>query len=241
VAKKPSIFHERDVQAKILGVTLIIIGLLLLLIRTPLLLKFSFTLILIGVLMILLITEQTIPRKLHSAQLEGNLGFVNKLIDELELTGKAVFLPKSRILTEERVFIPMLNTPDAQIPYIDDDIVVTKGGLSVPPSGLNLLKKIQQETSFENIGLENVEEKLQTFVGLNILRSVSLKKQANGWKLQLERPTACEVMQPTCSQYPCAACSAVLTAIAQASGEKIWLKESIRDGKKTIYHLKIGD
>ncbi len=218
-----------------------IIGLLLLLIRTPLLLKFSFALIMIGVLMIILITEESVPRKISSAQIEGSLGFINRMINELELMGNAVFLPKSRLLSEERVFIPSQKTVKAMIPYLDDDIVVTKGGLAVPPSGLPLLKKIQTETSFDHIGLENVEEKLQTFVGMNILKSVTLKKQSNGWKLELERPEPCRLQEPTCDQYPCATCSAVLTAITQATSEKIWIQEAERTENKTIFHLKIGD
>lgn len=238
--KKPSLLSQRDIRAKIIGVTLIEIGLVLLLFRTDLLLKFSFALIVIGILLIFLVNEQSIPRKISSAQVEGSLAFVNKMISELELQGNAVFLPKSRLLNEERVFIPSSSTTNMLLPYIDDDVVVTKAGLSLPPSGLPLLKKIEVETTFNGIGLDNVEEKLQTFVGMNILKSVSLKKQPNGWKLEIERPTPCEVMQPTCKQYPCAACSAVLTAITQATHEKIWVQDSSRVGTKTIYHLKIG-
>ena len=236
-----SILHERDVQAKIIGVAFIIIGLLLLLFRTPQVLKFSFALIMIGVLMILLITEESVPRKISSAQIQGNLAFINRMIHELKLAGNAVFLPKSRLLTEERVFIPAQKTTGIQIPYVDDDVVITKGGLVVPPAGLTLLKKIEAEASFDRIGLENVEEKLQTFVGMNILKAVTLKKEQNGWKLELYRPEPCRVHEPTCDQYPCAACSAVLTAISMASQEKIWIQETAREGNKTIFHLKIGE
>lgn len=236
-----SILHERDVQAKIIGVAFIIIGLLLLLFRTALVLKFSFALIMIGVLMILLITEESVPRKISSAQIQGNLAFINRMINELKLAGNAVFLPKSRLLSEERVFIPAQKTTKSPIPYVDDDVVITKGGLVVPPAGLTLLKKIEAEASFDHIGLENVEEKLQTFVGMNILKSVTLKKEPNGWKLELYRPEPCRVHQPTCDQYPCAACSAVLTAISMASQEKIWIQETAREGNKTTFHLKIGE
>jgi hypothetical protein len=245
--KQQSMIHQPDVRAKIIGVLLMIIGLLLLLNPTSLSIKLAFALILIGILMIVLITEQSVPRKISSAQVEGNLAFVNRMIKELKLKGNAVFLPKSRLLTEERVFIPVQTTTDATIPSFDDDVVISKGifgenqGLSVPPSGLTLLKKIETEASFDHIGIENVEEKLQTFVGMNILKSVTLKKEPNGWKLELVRPEPCSVNEPTCTQYPCATCSAVLTAITKASDEKIWIQETARVGSKTIYHLKIGD
>jgi len=196
--------------------------------------------------MILLITEQTIPRRISNAQLEGNLAFVNKMTTDLKLAGQAIFLPKSAILSEERIYIPVDNTPRTYVPFVDDNMVLNLRkdgevlGISLPPSGLALLRKIQADTSFEKIGLENVEEKLQSFVGLNLLRSVTLKKEQNGWKLELERPEACTTEQPTCSQYPCATCSAVLTAITQAAGEKIWVQDTHRMGAKTIFHLKIG-
>jgi hypothetical protein len=191
--------------------------------------------------MIVLISEQTIPRKISSAQVEGNLAFVNKMINEFKLTGKAVFLPKSPLRSEERVFIPSQKTTKALIPYIDDDVVITKGGLAVPPSGLPLLKKIEEDTSFDQIGLENVEEKLQIFVAHNILKSVTLKQEPTGWKLELERPEPCRVAQPTCDQYPCSACSAVLTAVTKAAHEKIWIQDTARVGNKTTYHLKIEE
>lgn len=245
--KHQSILHERDVRAKIIGVTLMIIGLLLLLFRNALLLKFSFALIVISVLMILLITEESVPRKISSAQVEGSLAFVNRMVKELKLAGNAVFLPKSRLLSEERVFIPAQKTTEAVLPFIDDEVVISTGadgekrGISVPPSGLPLLKKVETEASFDRIGLENVEEQLQTFVGMNILKSVTLKKVQTGWKLELERPEPCRTQQPTCDQYPCATCSAVLTAITQASQERIWVLNTARVGSKTIFHLKIGD
>ena len=218
-----------------------IIGLLFLLNRTALFMKFSFALIMTGVLMIILITEESVPRKISSAQIQGNLPFINKMINELELTGNAVFLPKSRLLSEERVFIPALKTTKVLIPYLDDEIVITTRGLAVPPSGLPLLKKIEAEASFDGIGLENVEEKLQTFVGMNILRAVTLKKEPTGWKLELVRPEPCRVDQPTCDQYPCSACSAVLTAITKAAQQKIWVQETTRVDNKTTFHLKIGE
>lgn len=246
--------HQPYIRAKLFGGVLIAIGGALLSFTfflspnplDPLLIKLAFTALLIGAFMMLLITEQTIPRRISNAQIEGNLVFVNKMTKNLKLAGNAVFLPKSQILSEERIYIPVEKTTGTHLPFIDDEMVLNLRsdgevlGISVPPSGLTLLKKIQAEVPFDRIGLENVEEKLQTFVGLNILKSVTLKKEKNGWKLELERLEACTTEQPTCAQYPCSACSAVLTAITQAAQEKIWVQETSRVGNKTIFHLKIG-
>lgn len=238
--------RQPNIRAKIIGVVLIAIGLALLINPTPLFIKLAFATILIGVFMILLITEQSVPRKISDAQIEGNLLFVKKMTKALKLAGNAIFLPKSSVLSEERVYIPAQKTTVASLPFIDDETVLTIRpddeiiGISVPPAGLGLLKEIKKERSFHDTDLENIEENLQTFVGMNILKSVVLKKESNGWKLELEHEEPCCTDNPTCNQYPCAACSAVLTAITQASKEKIRILETAHNGRKTVFHLKIG-
>jgi hypothetical protein len=168
------------------------------------------------------------------------------MIKELKLAGNAVFLPKSQLLSEERVFIPAQKTTEEITPFIDNEMVIstTDGknlGISVPPAGLMLLKELETQTSFNTVNFKDIEENLQTFVGMNILKSVTLKKEQTGWRLELEHPEPCCADQPTCAQYPCSACSAVLTAITQASKRKIWIQDTAHAGKKTIFHLKIGD
>jgi len=236
-------------RAKLIGGILVAIGLALLINPTSFFIKLAFASILIGVFMILLITEQSVPRKISDAQIEGNLLFVKKMTKGLHLAGNAIFLPKSSLLTEERVYIPAKKTIEGSLPYIDDDLVFSLQpdgevlGISVPPAGLNLLKEVEPQGSFRDSNLHNVEEKLQTFVGMDILKSVTLKKGVNEWKLELEHQEPCcadDAVNPTCNQYPCAACSAVLTAITQASKVKIQILETMHTGNKTTFHLKIG-
>lgn len=237
-------------RAKIIGGVLVAIGLTLLINPTSFFIKLAFASILIGVFMILMITEQSVPRKISDAQIEGNLLFVKKMTKGLKLKGNAIFLPKSGLLTEERVYIPAnKTTTETPLPFIDDDLVFSLRpdgevlGISVPPAGLNLLKEVETQGSFRDSDLENIEEKLQTFVGMDIIRSVTLKKRENNWKLELEHQEPCcadDVVNPTCNQYPCAACSAVLTAITQASKTKIQILDTIHSGHKTTFHLRIG-
>jgi hypothetical protein len=239
--------HQPNFRAKIIGGILIIIGLAMLVNPTPFYIKLSFAAILIGVLMMLLITEQSVPRRISEAQNEGNLVFVQKMTKDLELEGNAVFLPKSRLLSEERVYISSEKTTSGILPYIDDNVVLSMSsdgevrGISVPPSGLRLLKEIKANGSFYDSDMENIEERLQSFVGMDILKSVTLKKDTDGWKLELGHQKPCSRDQPTCNQYPCSACSAVLTAITQAAKEKIQVIDTTHDDKKTIFHLRLGE
>ena len=245
--KRSVSLHQPHVKAKIIGVILIAIGIAFLLYDPgELHLKIGFASILIGIFMVFMITERSVPKTISDAQIEGNLDAVKSITKELNLAGNAVFVPKSHILSQERLFIP-LTTTDIKLPEIDDDLVFSTGGdgkslgIAIPPSGLKLLQEIQGETDFENTGLEGVEEKLQTFVGMNLLKSVSFKKGEDGWKLELEKPLFCVNDETLCKQYPCPTCSAVLSAITQASKQKIWIHDAINNGKKTTFHLKLGD
>ncbi len=248
MVKQQKILQQPSFRAKLLGGVLIAIGVALLINLTPFFIKLSVALIVIGVFMMLLITEQSVPRKISDAQIEGNRAFVKKMTKGLELSGNAVFLPKSSLLSEERVYIPAQNMNLTLLPFLDDDIVVSTRpdgeviGISVPPAGLTLLEEVEKETSFEDTDLENVEEKLQTFVGMNILKSITLKPEADGFKLEIEHEEPCctDVENPTCNQYPCAACSAALLAVTQAAKQKIRIQNTEHIDHKTIFHLRIG-
>jgi hypothetical protein len=213
---------------------------------TSLSIKIGFTAILIGLFMIFLITERTIPKKISDAQIEGNMDVIRAITRELNLTGNATFLPKTPLLNEERVFITLQNTNN-KIPEVDDTFVFSTGtdgkslGISLPPSGLKLLKEIEPEADFTHTDLESVEEKLQTFVGFNLLKSITLKKRDNTWMLELEKTHVCTNDTALCRQYPCPTCSAALTAVTRAAKQKILVQDTTHNGKKVTFHLKIGE
>lgn len=226
-----------------MGITLIIIGIGFLLNPTPLNIKIAFASILIGLFMIFMITEKTIPKKISNLQIEGELHTVKKIIRQLHLEGNAIFLPRSDTLTEERILIPPKKSGIVKIPNINNDDIFLKGtdgrnlGVSLPPSGLKLLKEIEKDGDFENTDIENIEEKLQTFVGMNLLKSISFKKQQSGWKLEIDKPMFCNNGQSLHMQYPCPICSAVITAITRALNEKIRIYGTTLDGEKITYHI----
>ena len=239
-------FHQPHIRAKIIGIILIIVGVIFLIYQEPLYLKIGFASLLIGLFMIFMITEKSIPKKISDAQIEGNLEVVQNITKELNLTGNAIFIPKSNILAEERIFIP-LNKKNVKLPEIDTDLVFATGldgkslGISVPPSGLKLLQEIEPEADFEHTTLDIIDEKLQTFVGMNMLKSIAFKKGENSWNLELENPGFCPNDATICQQYPCPTCSAALSAIARASQKNIWITDTIHNGKKTTFHIKLED
>lgn len=237
---------QPNIRAKIIGLVLIILGIILLFSNDALYIKLAFALILIGILLIFMITEKTIPQKVSKAQIEGNFSAFENIIKNLNLSGNAVFIPTSNILNEERIFIP-LEERNIKIPELNDDSVFSTGvdgkslGLAIPPSGLKLLQEVEKEINFSEISEENLEEQLQSFVGLDLLKSVTLKRLSDNWKLVIEKPIFCESSNTMCKQFPCPTCSAILTAITRSTDKKIWINDVVHNGKKAEFNLKIGD
>jgi len=76
---------------------------------------------------------------------------------------------------------------------------------------------------------------------MNLFNKITFEKEKDIWELNLEKPIYCQKDPELCSQYPCPSCSAVIAAITKASGKKIQIKKAIYNGKKTTFHLKIGE
>lgn len=194
--------------------------------------------------MIFIITEKSIPKKINDAQIEANMDTINKIIKELNIQGNAVFLPKSDILAEERIFIPSNKSGIIKIPDIKDNNIILKSkdgknlGISVSPSGLKLLNEIEKDKTFKDNTLENMEEKLQLFVGMNLLKSISLKKQKSGWTLEIEDNVPYKNKNLYC-QYPNPTCSAAITMITRALNEKIRIYNTTYNNNKISYHLNL--
>jgi len=236
--------NQPHMKAKLFGVLLICVGVLFVLIPDAVFLKLGFGCILIGLFMIVMITERTVPETMSNAQIQGHTNVVQQITNQLNLKGNAVFLPQNGILNNERVFIPLKSTQPI-IPSVDDEMVFATGadgtsiGLSLPPSGMLLLSEVEKETTFDNTDMEYLEEKLQTFVGMNILKSITLKQKDDRWQLELMKPLYCTQMSSLCKQYPCPSCSAVFTAITKATGLKIRIEDAMPNGKKTTFYFSV--
>ena len=233
---------QPHMKAKILGSLLMVTGGILLIQQTALFIKLGFGCMLIGLFIIVMITERTIPENISNAQVQGHSNAVRQLTNQLQLKGNAVFLPQNGIRSEERLFIPLKNER-ISLPEIDDDVVFATGadgtslGLSLPPSGLSLLHEVEKETPFHQTEMNHLEEKLQSFVGMNILTSIALKEKQKRWQLELEKPGYCHLNPAFCKQYPCPTCSAVLTAITKATNQKIQITDAKQVGKKTTFYF----
>jgi len=244
IMRKRGLLSQPHMKAKLLGIGLIITGVVFLTQQTELFLKLGFGCILIGLFTMVMITERTVPENISNAQIQGHTNAVQQLTKQLDLKGNAVFLPQNAIRSEERLFIPLKNKQIA-LPEIDNDFVFATGsdgtslGVALPPSGLSLLHEVEKDTSFVNTEISHLEEKLQRFVAMNILKSVSLKEKQKRWQLDLEKPLYCTNDTSFCKQYPCPTCSAVLTAITKAVNKTIQIEDAEQKGKKTTFYFSV--
>jgi len=238
-------FTQSHIRARIIGSILIVIGMIFLVNPTSLNIKIGFVSIFTGIFMIFMITEKSILEKISDAQVEVNSDTVKKILKDFNLKGNAVFLPKSDVLTEERILIPPNESGIIKIPNVAQNTIFLRGvnrenlGILIPPSGLKLLNEIDKEGTFENAGIENIEERLQIFVGMNLLKSVSLRKLQNGWYLVIEKPLFSSNGSDLHKQFPCPICSAIITAITRSLNQKLRIYHVTQNGEKIEFHLNI--
>ncbi len=237
---------QSNIGIKTIGTILIIIGLVFLSDPTPLNLKIAFASILMGFLIVFVISIKSTPEKICDKLIKGNIETMEKIINELNLKGNAILIPKSENLTEERIMIPPKNIETTQIPHLKNENVFLKAlkkknfGVVLPPSGLHLLNELEKEGKFKITKIEDIDKKLQVFVGMDLIKSISFKQGQDFWVLELEKPIFCSKDLNFCKQYPCPICSAILVAILRAMNNpelRLWIKDAKQNGSKMTFYL----
>ena len=161
--------NQPNIFIKIAGLVLMILGLIIIINPEPLNLKLGFSSIIIGIFMIVIISEESENKKTDYCY-KGNAKIIIRILEDLEINGNAIFIPKSNQITEEKILIPPNKEGTIKIPEIKNNDLFLKGnnnenlGIVLPPSGLELLNNIEKEVKFENTEIGNIEEKLQIFV-----------------------------------------------------------------------------
>ena len=242
--KKIILKNQPIFRARIIGIILIIIGAVFLINPTSLNIKISFVSIFIGIFTIVMINEKSISKKISDAQAQGNVYTIKTILKDIGLEGNAIFLPKTNHLTEERILIPPSNKGVVKIPkQIQDNTFFLIGedgknfGISIPPSGLKLLNEIDKNGDLKNTEIENINEKLQIFVGMNLLKSVSVDKQKNGWSLEVNKPIFGNNGYNIDRQYPSPICSAIIIALTRLFNNKIRIYDVTQKGDKITFTL----
>lgn len=244
--KKKLSVYEYHITTRITGLVLIAIGIGFFLFPSDLHMKLGFSSILIGILMVFIIAKKNIESQVNDIQIKGTSDAIRRVLQELHLKGNAIFIPKTEKLSEERMMIPPNNATIIQVPNMTKDTVFLLNGgnkilgLSLPPSGLHLLAEIEKEQNLQHTIMDHMNEKLQIFVGMGLMKSLSLNQVQSCWELELEQLLFCPKDRTLCTQYPCPTCSAILTAIARTANDsesRLWIKDVKHNGKKTTFYL----
>lgn len=239
--KSPLPIDQPYIRANIIGIILLFVGAGFLFFPNSINTKIGFASMLIGILWIILVTEKSIPNNIYNAQVQGIYDVLEKMIKEYNLDGNAIILPKTDALHEEKIYIPKNKFQKIIIPKITHESLIIKNaksdvlGITLPPSGINLFKEIEKELDIENIGIKNVEERLQKFIGLNLANSIKLIELKDDYRLEIEKPVFCKFDQNLCRQYPCPTCSAALIAIIRSTKKILWIKNVMCSGKTTTF------
>lgn len=237
--------QQPHIRAKLFGTILILISLILFINSSDITIKLGFAALLIGLFMIVMITEHSIPRSLSTAQITGNLQAVQQITKNLNLEGNAIFLPRNNLRSQERIFIPLTNK-STSLPQIDDDLVFATGtdgtslGIAIPPAGLHLLNQLDTTADFEHANLDTIEEKLQIFVGHDLIKTIKFTKNQDTYTLHLDSPIGCTNLPDLARQYPCPTTSAILTAITRAVKQPLRIKNLSQTDTSHQYEISIG-
>ena len=72
---------------------------------------------------------------------------------------------------------------------------------------------------------------------MGLLKSINLKKQKEGWNLQVEKFKSLNGLNNIENQFPCPACSAAITVITREFDQIIRIYKVYKNGNKIVYHL----
>jgi ferredoxin len=211
----------------------------------------------LGVFGVFVLSERSMPVTVSRAQMLAAARAGRDITRGLSLTGNAMYLPRRKGLTRERMFVPAPTGQAVAPAALTDDLTVSPGkdgstpGMLVEPYGLGLLDTIEEEggTGFADIGLEAAEGSLQVMKhSLNLLRDFHFKERDGRTVLRVEHKDlldACrevrKEMPDTCRQGACVGCSCLLTAAARATGKIVSVERVDNAQDQVVFTLELRD
>ncbi|ADT85090.1 hypothetical protein [Thermococcus barophilus] len=158
---------------------------------------------------------------------------LQKIVNDLGLEGKALYIPPYENLKEGGVFIPLHEEFDLDLGRLDDETVFLTNvsserqmGLSIRPLGLDLLRKYEEhlEYSLENSNYKEVESVSSSVLrALDLANTVYIEEENNSFRI-IVSPTNKEICRKNiehCDQVACPICSSILLGLAKASNEVV--------------------
>ena len=204
---------------------------------------FGMTFIFWGVIFLYITPSKYVPLTLLNASAEAAADNIERLISELNLSEKGVYLPPKNLKNIESslVFIP--KTFETRLPTDEEtnekQLTNQKTGVFVTPPGSALSRLFEKELgfSFTKTGLDQIQNKLPKLLveGLELAENAEIQIQENTITLEITGSILDEICQQTDSQpkthkqVGCLLSSAIACALTKAAGKPITIQNETRN------------
>jgi hypothetical protein len=246
---------------KLFALTLVVSGMVLLVVSTfyvsSFLTIFSSTLVFWGAILLYITPTKFVQLDLLNAIVDGTSSNIERILIELKLTEKGIYLPPKNLPDIESSLIFLSNKHEIDLPSsgeTSEKLYGTKhDGIFVTPPGLKLSKYIEQELKepLLKTNLEGLQDQLsEIFVEkYEFAESFEMRVQNMNIIVELKNSLFEQICvetekQPlTHSQVGCILSSALACAFAKATGKPITIESESRnlDSRTTTITYHIGE
>lgn len=201
--------------------------------------------IFLGVIVFTFKTSDYVKRESLDNLVMPYVEMLQKIVNDLGLEGKALYIPPYENLKEGGVFIPLHEEFDLDLGRLDDETVFLTNvstekqmGISIRPLGLDLLRKYEEhlEYSLENSNYKEVESASSAVLrSLGLADTVYIEEENNSFRIIVSpiNKEICKKNIEHCDQVACPICSSILLGLSKASNEVI-MSEEFSFGKHGI-------
>jgi hypothetical protein len=196
-----------------------------------------------GVILLYVTPSKHVPLTLLNASAEAAAANIERLISELDLAEKGVYLPPKNLKNIESslVFIP--ETPKTPLPTPEEtnekQLTNQKTGAFVTPPGSALSRLFEEELgfSFTKIDLKQIQNKLPELLveDLELAENAEIQIQGNTVTLEITGSILEEICRQTDSQpkthmqVGCLLSSAIACALAKVTGKPVIIQNETRN------------
>ena len=202
-----------------------------------------------GAILLYVTPFKHVPLTLLNASAEAAADNIERLISELNLNEKGVYLPPKNLknIDSSLVFIPKTPLPT---PEEADEKLFTnqKTGAFVTPPGSALSRLFEEELgfSFTKTNLEQIQNKLPKLLveGMELAEEAEIQIQSKNITLEITGSILDEICRKTDSQprthkqVGCLLSSAIACALAKAAGKPVTIQNETRNQETKTTHIE---
>jgi hypothetical protein len=189
---------------------------------------------------------------LLNASAEAAAANIERLILELNLSEKGVYLPPKNLKNTESSLIFIPETPKTPLPTTEETneklLTNEKTGAFITPPGSSLSRLFEEELgySFTKTDLKQIQNKLPELLveDLELAESAEIQIQSNVVTLEITGSILDEIcrqtdFQPkTHKQVGCLLSSAIACALAKATGKPVTIQNETRNPENKTTHIE---